>query len=118
MIGHLLVSTLTVHRPISTDDGLGGTEVVMVEAGDIAAQVSQPTPVELQVAAQWGAQLTHVIHAAAGADVRRGDELAGDLPSDVPEGRRLRVISTVSNSRTTYTRVLCEVVQAETPESS
>lgn len=113
MIGHLLNRTVTVHRPQTTPDDVGGYTVAYVEVGEIRAQVNQPTPAERQLAAQFGANLSHVVHALYGEDVRRGDELGGELPSDVPVGSRLRVISAVSDSRSTYTRVECEITQAE-----
>jgi len=113
VIGHLLLTALTVHRPTAASDGMGGQTVTYTEAGEIRAQVNQPTVEERMLAQQAGAELSHVLHAVYGADVRRGDELDGDLPSDVPDGHRLRVISAVSNSRSTYTRIEAEVVQVE-----
>lgn len=113
MIGHLALTELTVHRPSTVDDGVGGQAVTYSEVGEIRAQVNQPTVEERRLAQQAGALLSHVLHTVAGADVRRGDELDGDLPSEVPADRRLRVISTVSNSRSTYLRIECEVTQAE-----
>jgi hypothetical protein len=114
MIGHLLNRTLTVWRPETVVDDVGGQTVTFAQAGTVRAMVSQPTPAEQSIGDhQWGAELTHVVHALADADVRRGDELGGDLPSDVPASRRLRVLAVVRNSRETYTRASCEVTQAE-----
>jgi hypothetical protein len=112
-IGHLTLTLLTVHRPSTVADGIGGTTVTYSQVGEIRAQASQPTTEERLLAQQAEANLSHVLHTTAGADVRRGDELDGDLPSDVPEGRRLRVVSAVSNSRSTYLRIECETTQAE-----
>jgi head-tail adaptor len=112
-ISHLTLTLLTVHRPSTVADGIGGTTVTYSQVGEIKAQVSQPTTEERMLAQQAGANLTHIVHTTEGADVRRGDELGGDLPSDVPDGRRLRVVSAVSNSRSTYTRIECEITQAE-----
>ncbi|HMG44656.1 MAG TPA: head-tail adaptor protein [Acidimicrobiales bacterium] len=112
-IGHLCVTALTVHRPSTVADGIGGTTVTYSQVGQIRAQVNQPTPEERMLAQQAEANLTHILHTVAGADVRKGDELGGDLPTDVPAGRRLRVISAVSNSRTTYLRIEAETTQAE-----
>jgi head-tail adaptor len=113
VIGHLTHTLLTVHRPTSTDDGMGGQTVTFSEVGNIRAQVNQPTAEERMLAQQAGVELSHVLHAVAGVDVRRGDELAGDLPSGVAADHRLRVAAVVSNSRSTYTRIECEVVQVE-----
>jgi hypothetical protein len=112
-IGHLCRTVLTVHRPTPTDDGMGGRTVTYTSIGQVRVQVNQPTAEERMLAQQAGAELSHVLHAVASVDVRRGDELDGDLPSDVPVGRRLRVIATVSNSRSTYTRIEAEITQAE-----
>lgn len=113
MIGHLCLSVLTVHRPSTVSDGMGGQTVTFTAGGQIRAQVSQPTTEERMLAQRAGTDLSHVIHAPVGADVHRGDHLDGDLPSDVPDGSRLRVIAVISNSRSTYTRIECEVTQPE-----
>lgn len=107
MIGHRLNDTLTVYRAAYVADGAGGRTKTFAEAGTIRAQVSQPTAAERQVAAQVGALLTHVVHTTYGADVERGDELDTDGP------RRLRVVGVLHDSRRTYTRLECEVVQGE-----
>lgn len=106
MISHLLNRTLTVFRPQTVDDGSGGQTVTLVQVGTVRAQVNQPSAAERQTAAQWGSEHTHTIHTPAGADVARGDELRGD-------GQTFRVISTVTNSRTTYTRAEAELIQLE-----
>ncbi|MCI0632518.1 MAG: phage head closure protein [Actinobacteria bacterium] len=113
MIGHLTRTDLTVHRPSTVDDGSGGQTVTFTEVGTIRAQVSQPSTTERAEASQWGVELMHVIHTIADADVERGDELSGDLPSSVPAGRRLRVVATISNSRSTYLRIEAEVAEPE-----
>jgi SPP1 family predicted phage head-tail adaptor len=110
MIRHRLNTTLTVFRPAAADDGAGGQTVTFGEAGEVRAQVSQPTAEERATAQQFGANLTHLVHTTYGADVRRGDELDGDLPSAT--GERLRVFAVVSDSRSTYKRLECEAVQA------
>lgn len=106
MIGHRLNSVLTVYRVNDTPDGAGGSTRVFVNMGTLRAQVSQPSAAERTAAAQAGANLTHVVHAAYGANVERGDELAAGGP------RRLRVLAVLTNSRRTYTRLECEVVQS------
>jgi head-tail adaptor len=113
MIQHLLNRTLEVWRPETTPDGSGGQTVTYDQLASIRVQVNQPTVEERLLAQQAGSNLSHVIHARYGVDAARGDELGGNLPSDVPSGARLRVISAVSNSRQTYTRIEAEVTQTE-----
>jgi head-tail adaptor len=113
MIGHLLNRTLTVHRATATTDGVGGQTITYAQVGTVRAQVNQPTAEQRQAAGQWAANLSHIVHTLPGADVQRGDELGGDLPSDIPSGARLRVLSTVANSRDTYTRLDVEITQPE-----
>lgn len=105
MIGHLLNTTLDVYRPSFTPDGRGGQTETIASVGTIRAQVNQPTAEERMVAAQNGANLTHVVHTTFGADVERGDEL------DEGGARRLRVLAVITNSRHTYARLECEVTQ-------
>lgn len=109
MIGHRLNTELSVDRPQTVPDGAGGTTVTMTAVGTVWFQVSQPTPDERMLAQQAGVDLAHVLHTDFGADVRRGDELEGDFPSDVA---RARVVSAVSDSQSTYLRVEVEAVQA------
>lgn len=101
---------LEVWRPDLVDDGAGGQTVTMVEVGEVAALVSQPTAAEQVVAAQAGATLTHVIHVGPEDDVARGDELRGD-------GDAFRVLSTVQPSEAVYLRANCERRQAESGEA-
>ena len=103
--------TLAVHRPATTTDAVGGQTVTYTEVGTVRAMVSQPTAEERRVAAAEGAVLTHNVHMRAGADVRRGDLLDG-LPG-LGAGVRLRVMSVVSDSRSTYRRAACDVTQTE-----
>ena len=105
MIGHRLNSTLTVYRATYVADGAGGRTKLMVPVDTIRAQVNQPTAAERAAAAQLGAALSHVVHTTYGADVQRGDEL------DNGGARRLRVLAVLNNSRETYSRLECEVVQ-------
>ena len=113
LVGHLLTQTLSVYRSTDVVDSGGGRAETMTQVGTIRAKVNQPTPEEEQLAATWGAQLTHTVHAEVYEDVRRGDEFGGELPSEVLTGFRLRVIAVVSDSHQTYRRMLCETVQAE-----
>lgn len=113
MISHLLNRTLDVWRPETAPDGAGGQTVTYAQIGHVRVQANQPTTEERLLAQQAGVNLSHIVHARFGVDVARGDELDGDLPSDVAAGRRLRVISAVSNSRQTYTRIEAEITQTE-----
>lgn len=112
MIRHRLNVSLEVWRAAVTLDDGGGQQTVWSHAGGIRGQVNQPNADEQQVAQQLGAKLSHTIHTRYGADVGRGDELDGDLPSEVRDEERLRVVAAVSDSRRTYTKLLCEIVQA------
>jgi SPP1 family predicted phage head-tail adaptor len=107
VIGHRLNDELTVYRATRTTDSVGGRTSAFASVGTIRAQVSQPSMEEREVAAQTGANLTHVVHTNYGADVARGDEL--DTGSD----RRLRVVAVLHDSRRTYFRLECEVTQGE-----
>lgn len=107
MIGHLLNTTLTVYRGAYAADGAGGRTETFASQGTVRAMVSQPTEQELMTAAQLGSRLDHVVHVDYDADVERGDQL------DNGGARRLRVLSVIGNSRDTYKRLHCEVVQGE-----
>lgn len=105
MIGHLLNADLVVYRPSYSADGRGGRSKSFAELDTIRGQVCQATAQERLVASQLGAKLTHVVYAAAGVDVDRGDEL------DDGGARRLRVVDVLADSRATYTRLECVVVE-------
>lgn len=105
MIEHLLNSSVTVYRASFVDDGSGGRTRSWASIGSIRAKVGQPVAPESSVASQDGAKLMHVVHVSYGADVERGDEL------DTGGPRRLRVVAVVNNSRLTYARLECEVLQ-------
>lgn len=104
MIGHLLNRDVDVYRSTSTPDGRGGRSVSRSKVGTIRAKVGQAQAAEVEVASRDGARLTHVVHMAAGAGVRRGDEVEVGAT-------RLRVLAAVTNSRGTYLRLDCEVMQ-------
>lgn len=112
MIGHRLNDTLTVYRASYVTDEAGGQTKTFAYAGTVWAQVSQPTAAERTAAAQAGANLTHIVHTAYGADVARGDEL------DTDGLRLLRVMAVIYDSRRTYFRLECEVVQGAQLEHS
>jgi hypothetical protein len=112
MIAHLLVTELEVWRPSTVTDAVGGQTVTRALVATVRASVSQPTAAERQLGERWGADLDQVVYLDASVDVRRGDELAGVIPSGVGDAR-LRVLDVTRNSRTTYTRADCEAIQAE-----
>jgi hypothetical protein len=111
VIDHLLTQTLSLYRPTDSVDSGGGREDTLAQIGTLRAKVNQPTPAEVELAGVWGAQLSHVVHAGEYNDIRRGDEFGGDLPSEVQPNERLRVIAVVSDSHSTYKRMLCITVQ-------
>lgn len=106
MIGHLLDSEVTVWRPTYAPDGRGGRTTTFAQVGAMRAKVGQPAPAEGVYAGQDGARLLTPVHLVFGADVQRGDEIDAGGP------RRLRVMSLVTNSRRSYQRADCEVVQS------
>lgn len=105
MIDHLLNSTATVYRATTAADGRGGRTSTFASVGTVRAKVGQPSQAEGVTAGQDGANLLTPVHVAYSADVRRGDEL------DTGGPRRLRVVAVVSDSRRTYKRADCEVIQ-------
>lgn len=115
MIGHLLTHTVDVYRPAKTQDTVGGfVETFTLVAEDVDVMPSQPTSEEQRVAAQGGATLDYALYALSGEDIRRGDELAGSLPSPTNAVQRVKVLAVVRNSRSTYTRLNCQVIQRKT----
>jgi head-tail adaptor len=74
-VGHLLNSSAEVWRQLRSDDGMGGWNLDWASIGAVRARFSQPSAAERVIAAQNGADLSHVVYLAGSADVRRGDEL-------------------------------------------
>lgn len=106
MIEHLLNTSVVVHRPTLTPDGMGGYTESKTTVAVLAAKVDQATAAERQAAAQWQSPHSHNVYLTATANVRRGDELQwGD--------RVFRVIATVQPSRPVYLKAECEYVQRE-----
>ncbi len=105
MIDHLLNTSVTVYRPSFVADGRGGRTRSFAAQGPIRAKVGQPSAAEGTQAGRHGALLMTPVHVGYAEDVRRGDELAAG------GARRLRVVDVVSDSRATYKRLDCEVVQ-------
>lgn len=106
VIEHLTNRVLTVRRPVLVTDPGGGQSTTWTEVGEVAVRISQPTATERTVAQQDLAQLTHIVYAAPGADVRRGDELADTALT-------LRVLATLQPSEPVYLRCECEQRQPD-----
>lgn len=120
MIEHLMTHTLSHYRMVNVEDSGGGQVETFEQVGTIRAKVNQPTPEEVEAAGVWGAQLSHVIHTPVYNDVRRADEFGGELPSEILPGFRLRALAVVSDSHSTYRRIMCGTTQAvdDTEEGS
>lgn len=104
-ISHLLNQTLTHRRPVLAGDGAGGNTAAMATIGTIAVRIPQPTTTERMHADQDQAEHTQPIYFAAGADVRRGDELAH------VDGRTWRVTAVLHPSKPKYVRADCELLE-------
>lgn len=104
---HELRDTLTLWRPTSVEDDLGGSTDVLAEVGPVRAKVNQPAGIEQVEAMQPGSALTIILHFRPDADVRRGDILVRS------DGDRLRVKFTVHPSERVYLRADCEQLQRE-----
>lgn len=104
-IGRHLNRTVQVWRLVLADDGGGGQSETRVLQSAPRARLSQPTARERTAAQQAGADLTHTVYFAAGADVRRGDEVRRD-------GAVYDVYATFEPSEPgTYLRADCTVRQ-------
>ena len=115
MIGHLLTHVVELHRPDKTQDTVGGhAETFTLVTDELRVMPAQPQAEEQRIAAQGGATLDYVLYALSGSDVRRGDEIAGALPSPTNVVQRVKVWGVVRNSRSTYTRLQCQVIQRKT----
>src|SRR5688572_28306838 len=112
MIGHLLPPPGALYRPSKTKAPVGGpAEPFALVSSTLKVMPAQPQPEEQRIVAQGGATLDYVLYALSGADVRRGDEIAGTLPSPTNVVQRVKVWGVVRNSRSTYTRLQCQVIQ-------
>lgn len=105
-ITHRLNRELEVWRSDAAEDGSGGQTVTLLLVGTIQMKIDQPSAAEQMVAAQAGAELTHVGYSEPDADVQRGDELRGD-------GQTFRVDSLVQPSTPRYSKASLVQVQAE-----
>lgn len=76
MIVGLLHETMTISRPVVAHDGQGGYTAVPVVVGTAPGRVRAARAAEIARAGQRGYAITHVIYAAMGTDVRRGDTVA------------------------------------------
>lgn len=106
MIRHLLNANVDVWRASFTSDGRGGRTRTMAKVGTIRARVRPlPKMLEERVAGEMGELEFYVAYVLADADVRREDEL------DTGLARRLRVLSVVKDSTSTYKRVEAQLVE-------
>lgn len=107
MIWYQLNRVLGHYRRTTVDDGMGGRASVMTCIGDVWAKVSQPSARERTAAHQAGSELTHILHLAPEAGVRRGDELRDAAGT-------FRILDTISPSAEgVYLRADAEFIQAE-----
>lgn len=74
-VGRLLNTSVEVWRAQFVDDGGGGQSTTWQQIATQRARLSQPSARERQAADQSGAELTHIVYLAPGADVQRRDEL-------------------------------------------
>ena len=81
-IGHLLNAEAEVWRAALAGDGGGGQIETRVLQSVQRARFSQPSSAQRVVGDQNGADITHVVYFAPGADVRRGDELRPRVDSE------------------------------------
>ena len=80
----LLNNTFTTARRSRLSDGQGGWLIAYVDIGTHAGRIRPATGTEREIARAEGRQITHVLYAAAGTDIARGDrETCGDLEVDV-----------------------------------
>lgn len=102
----LLNASAEVWREGRTSDGMGGWVSARAKVATVRTRLSQPSAAERVVAAQSGADLSHVVYLLPSADVRRGDELR-------TPGRIFEVLAVFEPSVPgTYLRADCRVRQA------
>lgn len=75
MIAGLLHETVTIARRVAAADGQGGYTWSTVVLGTTRGRIRAAETSEIIEGGQRGAEITHVVHLAAGSDVRRGDIL-------------------------------------------
>ena len=76
-IATLFIDTFTVTRLSVVDDGQGGWSQTRTTVGTISGRLRPANATERTVAQQRQAQVSHVLYAAATADVQRGDYVIG-----------------------------------------
>lgn len=114
-IGHLLNDQAEVWRAELTSDAGGGQSETRVLQSTQRARFSQPSSAQRVVGDQNGADITHIVYFAAGADVRRGDELRRPHPSGIERlVQKLDVWAVVEPSAPgTYLRADCRARMQE-----
>ena len=107
-IARLLNASVEVWREGRVSDGMGGWIKGFALLATVRARFSQPSAAERVIAAQNGADASHVVYLLPSADVRRGDELRSD-------GRIFDVLATYEPSVSgTYLRADCRARQTST----
>lgn len=107
-VARMLNASAEVWREGRVPDGMGGSPTGFAKLGDVRCRLSQPSATERVVAAQNGADLSHIVYLPTTADVQRGDELR-------QPGRAFKVLATYEPSEPgTYLRADCKVRQVST----
>lgn len=110
--GRFFNRRLTVWRPVTTDDGYGGQDTVMVQQpAPVRAKVDQPSNADQMLAGQSGSDHDHTVFLPPRADVRRGDELRGT--DALGQAQVFRVLATVQPSTPVYSKAPCTLIQKE-----
>ncbi len=105
-VARLLNSSAEVWREGRIPDGMGGSITGFALLTTVRARFSQPSATERVIAAQNGADLSHVVYLLPSADVRRGDQLRST-------GQIFTVLATYEPSVPgTYLRADCKARQA------
>ncbi len=104
--GYELNRELAVWRAATVDDGQGGQDETLAQAGTVRAKVNEPSAAERVEAMRSGSELKFNIHLFPEADVRRGDELRGG-------GEVYKVTSATLPSTPMYLRATCARDQYE-----
>lgn len=73
----LLNNDFTLERVQRTPNGQGGWEIGYVSNGTVRGRLRPASGAEVIAAQQEGYTLSHVLYVAAGADIQRGDRVAG-----------------------------------------
>lgn len=107
-VARRLNASAEVWREGRVSDGMGGWITGFALLAAVRARFSQPSAAERVIAAQNGADLSHVVYLLSSADVRRGDQLRSN-------GQVFEVLATFEPSVPgTYLRANCKARQTST----